>query len=55
MLVGVLQEDAVVAVGLEVEGDVHTAARLEGGEGDVRGLGEGYGVPDVSCVGQSLT
>ena len=53
MLVRVLQEDAVIAVGFEVEGDVSTAARREGGESDVSGLGEGYGVPDVSCGTES--
>lgn len=38
----------MVTIGFEVEGDVTTGARPEGGEGYVCGLGEGYGVPDVS-------
>ena len=49
LLVRVLQEDTVVSVGLEVEGDVSAGARFEGRECDVGGLDEGYGVPDVSC------
>lgn len=49
MLIRVLQEDGVVSVGFEVEGDVGTGARPKGREGYVGGLDEGYGVPDVSC------
>lgn len=48
LLIGVLQEDPVVPVGFKVEGDVSAGPRPEGGEGDVGGLGEGYGIPDVS-------
>lgn len=39
----------MVSIGFEVEGNVSTRARPEGGKGYVGGLGEGYGVPDVSC------
>lgn len=49
MVIRVLQKDAVVTIGFEVEGDVSTVARPEGREGYVGGLGKGYGVPDVSC------
>ena len=49
LVIRVLQEDTVVAVGLEVEGDVGAGSRPERGEGDVGGLGEGNGIPDVSC------
>lgn len=49
MVIRVLQEDTVGTIGFEVEGDVSTGSWLEGGEGDVGWLGEGYGVPDVSC------
>lgn len=49
MVIRVLQEDTLLTIGFEVEGDVSTGARPEGGEGYVGGLGEGYGVPDVSC------
>lgn len=39
----------MVSVGFEVEGDVCTGARPEGGEGYVGGFGESYGVPDIPC------
>ena len=48
LFIRVLQEDAMVSIGFEVEGDVSTGARPEGGEGYVGGLDEGNGVPDVS-------
>lgn len=37
------------AVGFKVEGDVDGAAWPEGGELDVGGLGERYGIPDAPC------
>lgn len=48
LVIRILQEDAMVTIGFEVKGDVGAGARPEGGEGYVCGLGEGYGVPDVS-------
>lgn len=49
LLIRVLQEDTVVTIGFEVERDVCTGARPEGGERYVGGFGESYGVPDISC------
>lgn len=39
----------MVTIGFEVERDVNSCFRPEGGECYVSGLCEGYGVPDVSC------
>lgn len=44
----------MVTIGFEVEGDVGTGARPEGGEGYVGGFGESYSVPDVSCGNKSI-
>lgn len=49
MIIRVLQEDTMVTIGFEVERDVNSCFRPEGGECYVSGLCEGYGVPDVSC------
>lgn len=49
LVIRILQEDAMVTIGFEVEGDVSGGARPEGGEGYVGGLGEGYRIPYVSC------
>lgn len=49
LIIRVLQEDTVVTIGFEVEGDVCTGARREGREGYVGGFGESYGVPDIPC------
>ena len=45
----------MVPIGFEVEGDVSAGAWPEGREGYVGGLGEGYGVPDVSYGKQKKT
>lgn len=49
MVIRILQEDAMIPIGFEVERDVSTRARPKSREGYVGGFGEGYGVPDVSC------
>lgn len=47
MVVGALHKYSVSAVGPEVECNIGTGARLEGGERQIGGLGESYGVPDT--------
>lgn len=43
----------MISIGFEVKGDVNCGSGFEGRKGYVGGLGESYGVPDVSC-GQML-
>lgn len=49
LLVRVLQEDTMVSIGFEVEGNVGTGTRSKCRKGYIGGLDKGYSVPDVSC------
>lgn len=49
LFVRVLQEDTMVSIGFEVEGNVGTGTRSKCRKGYVGGLDEGYSVPDASC------
>lgn len=47
MVIGAFHKHSVSAVGPEVECNVGTGAGFEGGERQIGGLGESYGVPDT--------